>query len=216
LTVSRIGGKGKIRKGGGNQSFRLVAHGAESDTLDACRRAICIEGVGIMRISTKYLISIGACAASLALATPAVRAQQAVATEPAPADAELQWFPTPSILPQGAKIAVLNGSPFTPGEFTIEFLMPDKYRLPPHTNPAREHVMIRSGTLRVGLGRKIDRKKSLVLAAGDTATTPAGVPHWSIAEGDVDIVVTYHSGPFGIAYMSVRDEPGSHAFPSGY
>jgi quercetin dioxygenase-like cupin family protein len=160
-----------------------------------------------MHISTKWFVPLAAGAIG-ALTTPGVFAQAA--------PAELQWFPVPSILPQGAKIAVASGSPFTPGEFTVEFRMPDKYTLPPHTNPAPEHVMLKSGTLRVGLGRKIDRSKSLVLAAGDTATTPTGVPHWSIAEGDVDLVVTYETGPFGIAYMSKRDEPGAHAFPNGY
>lgn len=163
-----------------------------------------------MYISRNGRIAIAASAAMWALATPTLRAQAA------PADAGLQWIPTPSILPQGAKIAVVSGNPFTPGEFTIAFRMPDEYTLPPHTNPAREQVMIKTGALRAGLGRKIDRKKSLLLAAGDTATTPGGVPHWSIAEGDVDLVVTYQTGPFGIAYMSVRDEPGAHAFPSGY
>ncbi|HMI56937.1 MAG TPA: cupin domain-containing protein [Gemmatimonadaceae bacterium] len=163
-----------------------------------------------MDISMNSQIAIAASAAMLCLATPTMRAQESVS------GAERIWMPAPSILPQGAKIAPLSGNPFTPGEFTIGFRMPDKYTLPPHTNPAREHVMIKSGALRVGLGRKIDRKKSLVLAAGDTATTPAGVPHWSIAEGEVELVVTYQTGPFGIAYMSVRDEPGAHAFPSGY
>ena len=163
-----------------------------------------------MYISRNGRIAIAAIVATCALATPAIRAQ-----ESAP-DAERVWIPVPSILPQGATIAPLRGNPFTPGEFTIGFRMPDKYTLPPHTNPAREHVTIKSGALRVGLGRKIDRKKSLVLTAGDTATTVAGVPHWSIAEGNVEIVVTYQTGPFGIAYMSVRDEPGAHAFPSGY
>jgi quercetin dioxygenase-like cupin family protein len=162
-----------------------------------------------MHISMNGRIAIAASAAMWALATPATRAQATPA-------AELQWIPVPSILPQGGKIAVVSGNPFTPGEFTIGYRMPDKYTLPPHTNPAREHVMIKSGALRVGLGQKIDRKKSLVLAAGDTATTPAGVSHWSIAEGEVELVVTYQTGPFGIAYMSVRDEPGAHAFPSGY
>lgn len=162
-----------------------------------------------MHFSMYGCISIAASAAIIALVAPA-RAQSA------PDNAELQWFPVPTILPLGATIAVVNGNPFTPGEFTIEFRMPDKYTLPPHTNPSSEHVMLKSGALRVGLGRKIDRKKSLVLAAGDTATTPPGVPHWSIAEGDVDLVVSYQNGPFGIAYMSKRDEPGAHAFPSGY
>jgi quercetin dioxygenase-like cupin family protein len=169
-----------------------------------------------MRISTKCLITFGMSAAMSAVAAPPARAQQAVAAQAAPEDPGQQWFPVPTILPQGAKIAVVSGDPFNPGEFTIEFAMPDTYTLPPHTNPAREHVVIKNGSLRVGLGSKIDRKKSFVLAAGDTATTPAGVAHWSIAEGDTHIVVTYSTGPFGIAYMSKRDEPGSHSFPFSY
>ena len=163
-----------------------------------------------MHITVNGRIAIAASAAMLILATPASRAQAV------PPDAELQWIAVPSILPTGATIAVVSGNPYTPGEFSIGYRMPDKYTLPPHTNPSREHVMIKSGALRVGLGRKMDRKKSLVLAAGDTATTPAGIAHWSIAEGEVDLVVTYQNGPFGIAYMSRRDEPGAHAFPSGY
>ena len=168
-----------------------------------------------MYISMKHIISIGASAALWTLAIPAV-AQQTV---PGPTDiviGDARWYPVPSILPQGAKVTFVSGNPYMPGEFTVEFRMPDKYTLPPHTNPAREHVMLKRGALRVGLGRKINRKKSLVLTAGDTTSTPAGVPHWSIAEGDVDLVVTYQTGPMGIAYMSKRDEPGSHSFPSGY
>jgi quercetin dioxygenase-like cupin family protein len=196
-------------------SFRGIARGAEIDTLEMSRREHNPEGVGPMYISTKYIITIGASAALWTLATPAL-AQQTV---PGPTEiviGDARWYPVPSILPQGAKVTFVSGNPYMPGEFTVEFRMPDKYTLPPHTNPAREHVMLKSGALRVGLGRKINRKKSLMLAAGDTTSTPAGVPHWSIAEGDVDLVVTYQTGPMGIAYMSRRDEPGSHSFPSGY
>jgi quercetin dioxygenase-like cupin family protein len=174
-----------------------------------------------MFISTKGLITIAASAAIWALATPASAQQATPAQQAMPGQGELvigeaRWYPVPSILPQGADVMFVNGDPYMKSGFTVEFRMPDTYTLPPHTNPASEHVMIKSGSLRVGLGRKIDRKKSVVLAAGDTATTSAGVPHWSIAEGNVDIVVTYQAGPFGIAYMDRRDEPGSHSFPSGY
>jgi quercetin dioxygenase-like cupin family protein len=169
-----------------------------------------------MRNPMKCLVIFGTTLAISTVAIPSARAQQAVAVQTAPAEAEPQWFPVPTILPLGAKLAVVSGDPFNRGEFTIEFAMPDSYTLPPHTNPAREHVVIKDGSLRVGLGSKIDRKKSFVLAAGDTATTPAGVAHWSIAEGDTHIVVTYSTGPFGIAYMSKRDEPGSHSFPFSY
>jgi hypothetical protein len=54
------------------------------------------------------------------------------------------------------------------------------------------------------------------LAAGDTASVPPGIPHWSIARGETHLIITEAMGPYGIAYMSVRDEPGAHAFPNGY
>lgn len=128
----------------------------------------------------------------------------------------LQWIPTPSILPTGGKLAIVSGDPFAAGTFTLEFAMPDGYTLPPHTNPSNEHVRVTSGALMVGVGRKIDRRKSVILAAGDTASVLAGIAHWSIAKGDTHLIVTEATGPYGIAYMSVYDEPGAHAFPNGY
>jgi quercetin dioxygenase-like cupin family protein len=162
-----------------------------------------------------FTISIAASALMLGASS------QASAQEKTPGATELVagngvWYRAPSILPQGARVTFVSGNPYLAEPCTVEFRMPNRYTLPPHTHPQRESVVIRSGTLRVGLGSKIDRKHSLVLAAGDSASTPAGVPHWSIAEGEVDLVVNYDSGPMGIAYMSRRDEPGSHSFPSGY
>jgi quercetin dioxygenase-like cupin family protein len=151
---------------------------------------------------------------------PAARAQQvAQLADSSPKDSleiERNWIPTPSILPGGGRLSVLRGDPFAPGTFTLEFAMPDGYTLPPHTNPSNEHVLVKSGVLIVGVGRTIDRGKSVVLAAGDTASVPPGIPHWSIAKGETRLIITEATGPYGIAYMSVRDEPGAHAFPNGY
>ncbi|MBA2684785.1 MAG: hypothetical protein H0U66_09865 [Gemmatimonadaceae bacterium] len=122
----------------------------------------------------------------------------------------------PTILPQGARVTFVSGNPYLPEKCTVKFRMPDKYVLPAHTHPQVESVVLESGTLRVGLGKKIDRPHSVLLVAGDSASTPADVPPWSIADGEVDIMVTYETGPMRIAYMSKRDEPGSHSFSSGY
>jgi quercetin dioxygenase-like cupin family protein len=148
------------------------------------------------------------------------RAQQA--TQPADSsqknvvETAQQWIPTPSILPVGGKLSILSGDPFAGGTFTLEFAMPDGYTLPPHTNPSSEHVLVKSGALVVGVGRKIDRSRSVVLAAGDSASVPPGIAHWSIARGETHLIITEAMGPYGIAYISVRDEPGGHAFPKGY
>jgi mannose-6-phosphate isomerase-like protein (cupin superfamily) len=170
-----------------------------------------------LSFSTKPLVLIAASVAMVALATPArARAQQSVPDADGIVAGNGVWYRVPPILPAGAKVTFLTGNPYRTGECSVDFLMPDKYTLPPHTNPARESVRIKNGTLRVGLGNKIDRKKSIVLSAGDTASTPKGVPHWSIAEGEVDIIVSWDMCPMGIAYMSARDEPVGHSFPTGY
>jgi quercetin dioxygenase-like cupin family protein len=166
-----------------------------------------------VHVSMQYLVTIGTSAMMLAVAAPA-RGQETVPGAEGIVPGNGVWYRVPTILPQGAQVTFVSGNPYLAEACTVDFRMPDKYTLPPHTNPAREHVTIMSGTLRVGLGRRIDRKKSLVLAAGDTASTPAGVPHWSIAEGEVDIIVTWDSGPMGIAYMNRRDEPTGHSFPT--
>ena len=153
---------------------------------------------------------VGSLARAQRIATPAVSSESDIA------GSTRQWFPTPSILPVGGRLAIVSGNPFAPGTFTLEFAMPDGYTLPPHTNPSTERVLVKGGALMVGMGRKIDRAKSQLLTVGDTASVPAGVSHWSIARGDTWLIITEAMGPYGIAYMSVRDEPGSHAFPSGY
>jgi mannose-6-phosphate isomerase-like protein (cupin superfamily) len=156
------------------------------------------------------LVSIGSGGHAQRLAKPAVSAERDTTA------LARTWFPTPSILPVGGKLAIVSGNPLAPGPFTLEFAMPDGYTLPPHTNPSNEHVLVKSGALVVGAGRKIDRQRSVLLTAGDTASVPAGLPHWSIARGDTRLIITEATGPYGVAYMSVRDEPGSHSFPSGY
>jgi hypothetical protein len=44
----------------------------------------------------------------------------------------LKWGPAPSILPAGAKLAVLDGDPMKSGVFTMRLMMPPGYRIPPH------------------------------------------------------------------------------------
>ena len=63
----------------------------------------------------------------------------------------LKWVAVPPILAPGAQIAVVSGDPTKPGPVTIELIMPDGYRMPPHSHPADEHVEVLQGTLLIGL-----------------------------------------------------------------
>jgi quercetin dioxygenase-like cupin family protein len=147
-------------------------------------------------------------AALWCLTAPDVMAQSS------PDPGALQWS-VPPVLPPGALIAVISGDPTAPGEFTLLVSMPDGYRLPPHFHPGPEHVEVREGTLLVGTGDELDHKRTQPLLAGDSATAPGGVHHFSIARGRTVVAATFN-GPYTITYLRAEDAPRPRSFPFGY
>jgi len=117
-----------------------------------------------------------------------------------------------TLLPPGALYAVINGDPTAPGECTLQISMPNGYRFPPHSSPSYEHVVVKEGTLLVGLGDKIDPKRTRALAVGDSSTAPAGMHHFSIAKGKTTLLVTF-MGPYTITYIHAEDAPRMRGFP---
>jgi quercetin dioxygenase-like cupin family protein len=128
--------------------------------------------------------------------------------------AALKWS-VPTLLPPGALLAVVSGDPTASGECTLEISMPDGYRLPPHSHPSYEHVEVREGTLLAGMGDRLDPKQTRTLTAGDSATAPAGMHHFSIAKGRTVLLVTF-MGPYTITYLRAEDAPQRRTFPFGY
>jgi quercetin dioxygenase-like cupin family protein len=125
-----------------------------------------------------------------------------------------RWL-VPPVLPPGALIAVVSGDPTAPGEFTLLVSMPNGYRIPPHFHPSFEHVEVREGTLLVGTGDVLDPKRTRALAAGDSATAPEGMHHFSIARGRT-VVSARFMGPYTITYLRAEDAPRPRIFPFGY
>jgi quercetin dioxygenase-like cupin family protein len=121
----------------------------------------------------------------------------------------------PPVLPPGALIAVVSGDPTLPGAFTLLVSMPDGYQIPPHSHPSYEHVEVKEGALLVGTGDQLDPKMTQVLAAGDSATAPAGMHHFSIAKGRTLLSATF-MGPYTITYVRAEDAPKPRTFPFGY
>jgi quercetin dioxygenase-like cupin family protein len=128
--------------------------------------------------------------------------------------ASLQWQ-VPPLLPPGALLAVVSGDPTAPGVCTMELIMPDGYRLPPHYHPHYEHVVVKEGTLLAGMGDRLDPKQTRALTVGDSATAPAGMHHFSIAKGRTLLLVTF-TGPYTITYLRAEDAPQRRVFPFGY
>jgi quercetin dioxygenase-like cupin family protein len=142
------------------------------------------------------------------LAAPGAMAQASADRGP------LQWS-VPPVLPPGALIAVVSGDPTGPGQSTLQLSMPNGYRIPPHSHPSYEHVEVREGTLLVGMGDRLDPQQTRALAAGDSATAPAGMHHFSIAKGRTVLSVTF-MGPYTITYVRAEDAPQARVFPFGY
>jgi quercetin dioxygenase-like cupin family protein len=128
--------------------------------------------------------------------------------------APLHWS-VPPVLPPGAVIAVVSGDPTRPGAFTLLVSMPDGYRIPAHSHPSYEHVEVKEGALLVGTGDQLDPKMTQALAAGDSATAPAGMHHFSIAKGRTLLSATF-MGPYTITYVRAEDAPKPRTFPFGY
>jgi hypothetical protein len=69
--------------------------------------------------------------------------------------------------------------------------------------------------LLAGMGDHIDPTRTHALTAGDSATAPAGMHHWSIAQGRTVLSVTF-MGPYTITYLRAEDAPRRPNFPYGY
>jgi len=150
----------------------------------------------------------------IAVAAAVVVARLGVAQTPAAAMPS-QWAIAPPLLPPGALIAVVSGDPAGPGESTIELSMPDGYRMPPHFHPTDERIEVKQGTLLVGMGDRLDARKTMPLNVGDTAVAPAGVHHYSVARGETVVAVTF-IGPYTITYLNPSEAPRQRSFPFGY
>jgi quercetin dioxygenase-like cupin family protein len=121
----------------------------------------------------------------------------------------------PTTLPTSALVAVASGDPTAPAECTFLIAMPNGYRIPPHFHPGPTQVEVREGTLMVGMGDKLDPERARALAAGDSATVPAGLHHFWIASGRTVVSLKF-IGPFTITYLRAEDAPRRGVFPFDY
>jgi anti-sigma factor ChrR (cupin superfamily) len=78
---------------------------------------------------------------------------------------DAKWVDAPKFLPPGAKIAVLEGNPNEKGPFTIRVKLTASYKIPAHSHPSDEHVVVLSGALYMGTGAKLDSSGSFGVPA---------------------------------------------------
>lgn len=119
---------------------------------------------------------------------------------------EIKWQDGPPSLPKGARFAVLEGDPSKEGFFTMRILMPDGYRIPPHTHPKVEHITVISGIFNFGMGEKFDQAATRAMATGTFGYWPAGMKHFVWVKGET-IVQLHGIGPWKIDYLNPADDP---------
>ena len=137
------------------------------------------------------------------LGAPATWAQSGAHTMVTPA--ELKWVDVPS-LPAGAKIAVIEGPLNEAVPLIFRLKLPANYSIPAHSHPGIEHVTVISGTFNMGTGDKLDRSRSMALAAGSVGIMQPKTAHYGWTQEET-IVQVHGVGPWGVTYVNPDDDP---------
>src|SRR6476660_4101661 len=114
---------------------------------------------------------------------------------------EAKWGPAPPMLPPGASVEVLVGDPSKSVPVRLRIKMPEGYRIPAHSHPTDENVVIASGTVGFGMGDKLDTSGVELLRVGGYARMPAGMNHYAYAKTAASVIL-YAQGP--IEFKSVN------------
>ena len=142
----------------------------------------------------------------------AAQKPQSPSTQPAQAHVftpdHLNWGPAPAVLPEGARLAVLDGDPAKAGPYTMRLEMPAGYRIPPHFHQVDEHVTVISGAFQVGMGDTFDEGKLTTLPPGTFGVIPPGMRHFARA-AKATVIQLHGTGPWGLTYVNPADQPNS-------
>jgi len=153
-------------------------------------------------------LALGTCAALVWAQTPSKTGTKAVASGAhvilTPGD--MKWGPAPPILPAGAQVAVLDGDPFKPGFFTLRLKFPDGYKIPAHTHPTDENIVVVQGLFRAGMGDTLTDSGLHDFPVGSFLKMPREMRHFASAKGET-IVQIYGNGPFVVNYVNPNDDP---------
>jgi Domain of unknown function (DUF4437) len=119
--------------------------------------------------------------------------------------ADIQWADIPS-LPEGAKLAVIEGRITEAVPFTFRVKFPANFKVPPHWHPATERVTLLSGTLHLGVGDTFDQANAKALPAGSISIMEPKMHHFAWTSEET-VVQLSRMGPWGITYVNPADDP---------
>ena len=122
---------------------------------------------------------------------------------------EARWGPAPPMLPPGAQIAVLSGNPMGTGFYSVRLRFPANYRIPAHSHPTDENVVVTRGDMTFGMGDKLSKTAAgnKTIHVGGYALAPTGMNHYAYAGASGAEIVLYGQGPVEFKYVNPADDP---------
>jgi hypothetical protein len=118
----------------------------------------------------------------------------------------IKWSPAPAGLPQGAKVALLQGNPNQSGRYVIRMQLPANYKIPFHSYSNPIDVTVVSGTLYVANTQTFDKKKAFAINPGDFFHMPARASQFTFTKNET-VLEIHGEGPYEIKYANAADDP---------
>lgn len=119
-----------------------------------------------------------------------------------------EWMPGSDIIPSALEAVVLSGDPSKDGWFALKLELPADYTIPPHSHSHPEIVMVRSGTLYIGTGKRIDHDQARALPAGSFYAFPPDATHFAFTEEET-VIQLNSTGPWALGYSKSVHNPES-------
>lgn len=122
------------------------------------------------------------------------------------ANSSLAWsdFTPPGFNP-GMKLALIQGDPGKPGEYTLRLQFPAGYRFPVHWHPGAENLTVVSGTFQLAMGNTADWNSLRNYGPGDYLYIPPRHAHFGGSAASGPSVIQLHGiGPFEVIVGAPR------------
>jgi hypothetical protein len=118
----------------------------------------------------------------------------------------IQWKEAPTLLPAGAQVAFLEGTPKGKGNVTVRVKFPANYQLAPVYTRSSQRVTVISGTVNLGYGDTVNKNAGKAFPAGSFISVPANKHHylWTTEESVLQISGT---GPWELKYVNAKEDP---------
>jgi quercetin dioxygenase-like cupin family protein len=114
--------------------------------------------------------------------------------------------PPAGMLPDGAKIAVLEGDPSKPKTFVMRVKMPDGFRMPVHSLGITDRFDVVQGELMFAIGDRHDHQALRSYGPGSVIIVPRGVEHYAQAHGET-VIQVFGVGPYDISWSDPAEAP---------